>query len=173
MLERRQPEIRRILMPGDVVLAVRRLQPRRGVKHQNVRPDHLLNQVEDPGMAHQLGGPREQKVGLDPVRGVAFQAVRVLVAELDRLGAGAEAVIAEALRLRGRQQPPARQIAVPPVEFDFFTRQHGFVPVDTTAARLNACPSGTGNIRTPESWPPTPAWLIDIGAVAASITRTR
>ena len=61
MLERRQPEIGRILMPGDVVLAVRRLQPRRGVKHQNVRPDHILNQVEDPGMAHQLGGPREQR----------------------------------------------------------------------------------------------------------------
>ena len=49
MLERRQSEIGRVLVPGDVVLAARRLQPGRRVKHQDIRPDHGLDQVEDAG----------------------------------------------------------------------------------------------------------------------------
>jgi hypothetical protein len=69
---------------------------------------------------------------------VALQTVRVLIAEHERLGAGAHAVIAKALRLCRRQQPSSRQIAVPPIEFDFF-RDSIAIPVDQTASRLNAC----------------------------------
>ena len=51
-------------------------------------------------MAHELGRPREQQVGLYEVRSVALQAVRVLVAEFERHSAGAQAILAEALGLR-------------------------------------------------------------------------
>jgi hypothetical protein len=103
VLERRQSEISRILMPRDVVFALRRFKPGRGVKHQDVRPDHRLDHIEDARMPHQLGRPRKQQVGLHPVRGVALQTVGVLIAQLDRFGAGAQAVIPEALRLHRRQ----------------------------------------------------------------------
>ena len=126
MLERCQSEIGRVLVPGDVVLAAGRLQPDRRVKHQDIRADYGLHHVQDAGMAHQLGRPGKQQVRLHPVRGMALQTVRVLIAEQERLGAGAQAVIAKALRLCRRQQPSSRQIAVPPIEFDFFPRQHGY-----------------------------------------------
>jgi hypothetical protein len=144
VLERCQSEIGRVLVPGDVVLAAGRLQPDR-VKHQDIRPDYGLHQVQDADMAHQLGRPGKQQVRFHPVRGVALQTVRVLIAEHERLGAGAQAVIAKARRLCRRQQPSSRQIAVPPIEFDFF-RDSIAIPVDQTASRLNACLGGTGNI---------------------------
>src|SRR3954447_6242791 len=105
-------------------------------------------------MAHQLGRPRKQQIGLHPVRGVALETVRVLIAQLDRLGTGAQAVVAEALGLGRRQEPSALQIAVSPIASDIFLRQHDLVPVHKTAARLNACPGGTGEIGTPGLWPP-------------------
>ena len=50
MFERRQPNRSRP-GAGNIVLAVRLLQPDRGVKYQNVRSDHGLDQVEDARMA--------------------------------------------------------------------------------------------------------------------------
>jgi len=92
----------------------------------------------DARMAHQFGRPRKQQIGLHPVRGVPVRAVRALVAELNRLRAGAQAVIAEALRLRRRQELSARQIAVPLIPFDIFPRQHELGPVYRLRPRLRA-----------------------------------
>ena len=60
VLQRRQSEIGRVLVPGDVVLAAGRLEPDRRVEYQDIRPDYGLHQVQDAGMAHQLGRPGKQ-----------------------------------------------------------------------------------------------------------------
>jgi len=96
------------------------------VKHQDIWPDYGFHQVQDAGMAHQFARPGKQQIRLHPVRGVALQTVRVLISEHERLGAAAQTVIAKALRLRRRQQPSSGQTAVPPIEFDFFPRQHRY-----------------------------------------------
>ena len=56
---------------------------------------------------------------------MALETVRVLIAQLDRLGTGPQAVVAEALDLGRDKLSPPRQIAVLPIEFDIFLRQHG------------------------------------------------
>ena len=63
VLERCQSEIGRVLVPGNVVLAAGRLQSDRRVKHQNIRPDYGFHQVQDAGMAHQLGRPGKNRYG--------------------------------------------------------------------------------------------------------------
>ena len=118
MLERRQPEIGRILVPGHEILAVRFLQPDGGMKHHDVGPDQRLHAIQDARMAHQRGRPGEQQIGLHPVAGLAPAGNR------QHRPAAALATGAIELGFRRGQQSSARQVALDVVAFDLGGTQH-------------------------------------------------
>ena len=75
MLERIEEEIGAVLVPADMRRRVRLLDPHRRVIDEDVRPDHVLDRVEHPGMVHQRIGPGVEQVRLALLREVERMAL--------------------------------------------------------------------------------------------------
>jgi hypothetical protein len=110
----REPPVRRVLVPGHEAGAPRLLGEEGSVPAQEIGSEHVLHRVEDGGVPDEVGEPREQQMGLDPIdtaQGgpeIALDSLEALTVLL-RLscgedGHGEEVSLALVLRERRRRQ---------------------------------------------------------------------
>jgi len=59
--------VRGVLVPGHEAGASRLLGEERGVPAEEIRPQHVLDRVEDGGVADEIREPREEQMRLDPI----------------------------------------------------------------------------------------------------------
>jgi hypothetical protein len=104
-----QSPVRRVLVPGDEAGAPRFLREEGRVPAQEIRPEDVLDSVEEDGMPHQLGKPREEEVRLDAIR-AAERSAQVALDALEPLALVPRVII--------REHPHGKVVAVPPVLLD-------------------------------------------------------
>ena len=70
----RQPEVRRVLVPGHVTRVAAVLGEDGRAEEHDVRSDQVLDRVEDARIASELDQPREREVALDLERPIGVVA---------------------------------------------------------------------------------------------------